>query len=172
MMALDEDPSLAETQLYRRLEAIEVAYMSHAHDPVFTVAEAQALRGSLPGQHCKCLLLVDKKERLYLAVVREEITVDLKWLAGALGAGRFSFAKPHLLWNALHVKPGAVTPFALINDRAHLVQPVLDAAMLDAPLVNYHPLRNDRTTAIAPQGLLKFISECGHVAKILRFPSA
>lgn len=170
MMALDDDEGLAETRLYRRLEAIEVAYMSHAHDPVFTVAEAQALRGSLPGQHCKCLLLVGKKEKLYLAVVREEITVDLKWLAGALGAGRFSFAKPDILWEVLKVKPGAVTPFALLNDTERRVTPVLDAAMLDAPLVNYHPLRNDRTTAIAPEGLLKFIAECGHEPKLLRFP--
>jgi Ala-tRNA(Pro) deacylase len=169
-MIREEDPGLAEAQLYRRLEAIGVAYMSHAHAPVFTVEEARALRGALPGQHCKCLLLIGRKGELFLVVVREEIAVDLKWLAHELGAGRFSFAKAELLWETLRVKPGAVTPFALMNDPDHRVRPVLDAEMLEAVLVNYHPLRNDRTTAVAPDGLLRFIADCGHEARILRFP--
>jgi len=169
-MTLDDDPGRAEAQLYRRLEAIDVAYMSHSHRPVFTVEEARALRGSLPGQHCKCLFLIDRKGALFLAVMREEIAADLKWLSDALGAGRFSFGKPELMREVLGVQPGAVTPFALMNDRAHRVTPVLDAAMLDASLVNYHPLRNDRTTAIPPEGLLRFIAACGHAPRILRFP--
>lgn len=169
-MTLEDDPALAEALVYRRLEAIDVAYMSHSHQPVFTVEEARSLRGALPGQHCKCLFLIDRKGALFLAVAREEITVDLKWLATALGTARFSFGKPELMLDVLGVKPGAVTPFALMNDDEHRVTPVLEATMLEASLVNYHPLRNDRTTAIPPDGLLKFIAACGHEPRILRFP--
>lgn len=165
-----DDPSLQEAQVYRRLEAIDVAYMSHSHQPVFTVEEARALRGALPGQHCKCLFLKDRKGALFLVVVREELKVDLKWLGEALGAARFSFGNPELLEDVLGVKPGSVTPFALMNDRHKRVTPVLDAKMLEASLVNYHPLRNDRTTAISPDGLLQFIADCGHEARIVRFP--
>jgi hypothetical protein len=32
-------------------------------------------------------------------------------------------------------------------------------------------MRNDRTTAVAPDGLLKFIAECGHEPTVLRFPA-
>ena len=55
------------------------------------------------------------------------------------------------------MRPGSVTPFALVNDIEHLVTPVLDAAMLDHDPLNYHPLANDRTTAVASADLLRFM---------------
>jgi Ala-tRNA(Pro) deacylase len=33
--------------------------------------------------------------------------------------------------------------------------------------LNYHPLANDRTTAIAPADLLRFIAACGHAPRII-----
>ena len=149
----------------------EIAFTTHEHAPVFTVAEAQALRGVLPGVHCKCLFLKSKKGALVLAVVREELQVDLKWLSGELGLGRFSFGKPDLLAEVLGVRPGAVTPFSLINDKPRTVLPVLDEEMLAGELVNYHPLRNDRTTALTPNALLAFIEACGHTPRVMRFSS-
>ena len=69
----------------------------------------------------------------------------------------------------LGVLPGAVTPFALINDGTQRVQPVLQARMLEISPLNYHPLRNDRTTAIAPDDLVRFIEDCGHNPAIVDF---
>jgi len=65
------------------------------------------------------------------------------------------------------VRPGSVTPFALVNDSAQRVRVVLDRGMLEYDPLNYHPLENDRTTAIAPADLLRFISACGHIPIIL-----
>jgi Ala-tRNA(Pro) deacylase len=42
------------------------------------------------------------------------------------------------------------------------VQMVLDRAILDRPLVNCHPLVNDRTTALTPSDLLRFLEATGH----------
>ena len=39
--------------------------------------------------------------------------------------------------------------------------------MLDYDPLNYHPLLNDRTTAIASADLLRFIAACGHVPRII-----
>jgi len=39
--------------------------------------------------------------------------------------------------------------------------------MLDHDPLNYHPLSNDRTTAVAPADLLRFIAACGHVPRIV-----
>jgi len=108
--------------------------------PVFTVAEAVALRGALPGGHTKNLFLKDKKGGLWLAVMLEERRTDLKLLADALGAPRFSFGNGELLAEMLGVRPGSVTPFALINDSAHHVAVVLDRAMLAIDPLNFHPL--------------------------------
>jgi len=62
----------------------------------------------------------------------------------------------------LGVIPGAVTPFSLMNDGDNTVTVVLDQEMMQAPVLNYHPLDNTATTAIAPADLLRFIAACGH----------
>ena len=160
-------PPLTPEELFLRLDALGIAHRTYSHPPVFTVAEATALRGSLPGGHCKSLFLKDKKGGFWLAVMLEERRVDLKRLAVQLEAPRFSFGGAADLLKVLGVRPGSVTPFALVNDIEHLVTPVLDEAMLDHDPLNYHPLSNDRTTAVAPADLLRFIAACGHVPRIV-----
>jgi Ala-tRNA(Pro) deacylase len=121
----------------------------------------------LPGGHCKSLFLKDKKGGLWFVVALEERRVDLKRLADALGAPRFSFGNAELLHEVLGVRPGSVTPFALVNDCERRVAIVIDRAMLGHDPLNYHPLENDRTTAISPADLLRFIAACGHTPRIL-----
>lgn len=158
---------LTPDQLFARLDALGIAHRTYTHPPVFTVAEAAALRGELPGGHCKSLFLKDKKGGLWLVVALEERCIDLKRLAEALGAPRFSFGSAELLQQVLGVTPGSVTPFALANDPANRVAVVLDQGMLAHCPLNYHPLRNDRTTAVAPADLLRFIADCGHRPRIV-----
>jgi Ala-tRNA(Pro) deacylase len=160
-------PPLTPDQLFARLDALGIAHKTYTHPPVFTVAEAVALRGQLPGGHCKSLFLKDKKSGLWLVVALEERQIDLKRLAGKLSAPRFSFGNAELLFETLGVRPGSVTPFALVNDSAQRVRVVLDRGMLECDPLNYHPLENDRTTAIAPADLLRFIAACGHTPIIL-----
>jgi Ala-tRNA(Pro) deacylase len=160
-------PLHSPDDLFSRFEALGIAYRTYHHPPVFTVAEAAALRGSLPGGHCKSLFLKDKKGRFWLVVMLEERRVDLARLARRLGASRLSFAGAADLYALLGVRPGSVTPFALINDLGRRVTPVLDRDMLNHDPLNYHPLENDRTTAVSPGDLLRFIAACGHQPQIV-----
>ncbi len=154
--------------LFARFDELGIETTTHHHPPLFTVEESKRLRGDLPGGHCKSLFLKDKKGRLFLVVALEDRPVDLKRLRKAIGAGGLSFGKPELLMEILGIEPGAVTPFALLNDGAdHRVDVVLDEAMLDHDPLNYHPLTNGATTAIAPDDLLKFIESTGHRVRIL-----
>ena len=157
--------------LFARLEALGIATETYHHAPVFTVEEAQTQCGHLPGGHCKNLFLKDKKGRLWLVVTLDNQPIDLKSLSKALGCQRFSFGKPALLLEVLGVTPGSVTPFALINDTHVRVSVVLDAAMMARDRLNYHPLTNDATTAITPQGLHDLIVSFGHSPRIFDFSS-
>jgi Ala-tRNA(Pro) deacylase len=152
------------------LDSLGIPHATHAHAPVFTVAEAQSLRGALPGGHTKNLFLKDKKDGFWLVVAREELAVDLKALSQVLGAPRFSFGSADLLLAVLGVPPGSVTPFAAINDRDRQVRVVLDEGMMALEPLNFHPLRNDRTTAIAPADLLRFLRATGHEPVIAILP--
>jgi Ala-tRNA(Pro) deacylase len=144
--------------------------VTYDHPPVFTVEESRRLRGDLPGGHCKSLFLKDKNRRLWLVVALEHRKIDLKRLRDVLGARKgLSFGSPELLMEVLGVTPGAVTPFAVINDRDARVHVVLDRGMLDVDPLNYHPLTNDRTTAISPADLERFLTACNHPPTVLDF---
>jgi Ala-tRNA(Pro) deacylase len=151
-------------ELMARLDALGIATTTFDHPPVFTVEEAKVHCGHLPGGHCKSLFLKDKKGQLWLLVARDDAAVDLKGLARRLGVGTLSFGRPELLMDVLGVIPGAVTPFGLINDADRRVRVLLDAGMLEAEVLNYHPLSNDATTAIRPADLRAFIAATGHEA--------
>lgn len=155
--------------LFARLEALGIETETVRHDPVFTVEESRELRGALPGAHCKTLFFKDKKGDLWLCVVEETRRLDIKGLSDLLGSARLSFASPERVRQYLGVEPGAVTPFALINEETLGINVVLDAAVMAAERANFHPLVNDRTTSIRPADLDRFIADCGHAARRVDF---
>ncbi len=157
----------SRADLLARLDELGIAHRTFDHPPVFTVEEAERHTGHLPGGHCKSLFLKDRKGGLWLLVCLAHRRIDTNRLAKNLGCARLSFGKPELLAEVLGVVPGAVTPFALINDTSHRVQPLLDRAMLEEELLNYHPLTNAATTTIASRDLVRFIEACGHEPRLL-----
>ncbi len=149
------------------LDQLGIKTKTYEHEPIFTVAQGLHFEKSIPGAHCRNLFLRDKKKVMYLVVLRNETLVDIKKLASLIGAGRLSFGSPDRLWTMLGVRPGSVCPFALINDKNCEINVILEAGMMEEPLVNYHPLDNARTTGISPGDLLKFIDFCGHKPQII-----
>ncbi|WP_162917317.1 prolyl-tRNA synthetase associated domain-containing protein [Dongia deserti] len=154
-------PTLPQ-QLLGRLEALGIAYRNHEHAAVFTVEEAKALRGALHGGHIKNLFLRNKKEEMWLVVAEEDKRIDLKALGERLGAGKLSFGSADRLMRYLGVLPGAVTPFAIINDTDRKVKVVLDRDLMGFDPVNAHPLVNTMTTALSPRDLVRFLEAEGH----------
>ncbi len=163
-------PDQREKALYRRFSELGITWLTHAHAAVFTVEEARDLRGSLPGLHTKNLFLEDRKGRFWLVVAREELAVDLNALAKSLPAPRFSFGKTQDLIALLGVAPGSVNPFAVMNDHGRRVTVVLDEELARGGTVNFHPMRNDRTTAISSDALVRFLEASGHRPVIVNLP--
>lgn len=143
------------TPLLPFLRRHNIPFQIHRHPPLFSVHDSQNLRGNIPGAHTKNLFLRDKNHTLWLVTAEEHQPIPLKTLKTILNARKaLSFAQN--LEAVLGVKPGAVTPFALINDTQKHVQPVLDASILTQTHVNAHPLRNDATLTILTSDLCRF----------------
>jgi Ala-tRNA(Pro) deacylase len=154
-------------ELFAALDTLNIPHRTVRHPPLFTVEQSRELRGQIPGGHTKNLFLRDKKGAIYLVVTLEDAEVDLKGLHRRLGAtGRFSFGSAELLREVWGVEPGSVSPFGAINDHSRRVTVVLDAAMMQHQMLNYHPLDNRMTTAIARDDLLKFLRWTGHEPRI------
>ena len=153
--------------LLARLEDLDIAAKTVTHPPVYTVEEAKALRGELPGSHIKNLFLRNKKGQMWLVTCLEDRQVDLKALGQRLEAGRFSFGSADRLMTYLGVQPGSVTPFSVINDTENQVTMVLDTGVMSAGPVNCHPLVNTMTTAVSPDDLIRFLEAEGHAPQML-----
>ncbi|MGU3492822.1 prolyl-tRNA synthetase associated domain-containing protein [Xanthobacteraceae bacterium A53D] len=140
-----------------------IAAPTITHEPVFTVAEAQALRGEMPGAHTKNLFLRDGKKSFFLVTLGENRVVDLKALRSRIGArGGLSFASPEALFEHLGVRPGAVSLLALANDTERRVTVAIDAALREADFITCHPLTNARTSSLTQAGLDAFLAATGH----------
>jgi Ala-tRNA(Pro) deacylase len=159
--------------LLARLDELGLANETIDHPPLFTVEDSRSLRGEIPGGHTKNLFVKDKKGRLFLLVLDEAATVDLKRVHEKIGAqGRVSFGSAELLEEVWGVKPGSVTPFGALNDKAGRVRVVLDAALMRESRLNFHPLVNTRTTGLATDDLLTFLRATGHEPLIVALSEA
>lgn len=144
--------------LFAVLAGLGIETRTVEHEPAYTVEDGRRLHGArLPGVNVKNLFLKDAKDRLWLVSAPWERTIDLKTLPASIGSKRLSFGSAPLLMEVLGVIPGAVTPFAPINDEGRRVTVVLDAWMMTQSTLNCHPLVNTATTNIPAAALVKFL---------------
>ena len=153
--------------LARRLEELGIEVNTVQHAPVFTVDQARAVRGDPHGAHSKNLFVRNKKGVMLLLVCPEDLALNLKDVGERLGVGRLSFGSPERLMRYLGVIPGAVTPFAVLNDSSCKVRVVLERRLCDEDTLHFHPLDNARTTAIATVDLIRFLEAEHHPAEIV-----
>ena len=157
-----------QDELLNVLTQINIEYTNHEHPAVYTVEEADRHHEGIRGVHSKNLFFKDKKKNLFLVVTLSDKSIKIKDMAKKIGAKSPSFGKPDLLAEVLGVIPGAVTPFAAINDKGHRVKVILDKEMMENELLNFHPLVNTATTTIASDDLIKFMEHCHQEFEIIR----
>lgn len=163
------DAVTREQAVYDVLGALGLAYERFEHPPVATVDEAEAHWQGIEATHCKNLFLRNKKgDRHYLVVVEHRKQADLRALAAQIGDDRLSFGSPERLLAHLGLTPGAVSPFGLINDRAHRVRVVIDADLRTAEYVAFHPNVNTVTLRLARPAFERFLEWSGHPVQWLR----
>lgn len=154
---------LSPEDLLSRLEDEGYDIRTTRHPPLYTVEDSQRLRGDIPGRHTKNLFLKDRKDRYFLLTVGEDREIDLKQIHKYIGgSGKVSFGKPEQLMELLGVTPGAVTAFAVVNDRGGRVQAFFDRELMEHDLINAHPLTNEATTTIRRDDLIAFMASTGH----------
>jgi Ala-tRNA(Pro) deacylase len=149
------------------MDNLQISYQLYTHIPVFTVAEADKVSADIKGAHIKNLFLRDKREQMFLVTLRSTTKLDLKKLSDLLGSGRFSFGSPERLWTYLGVKPGSVTPLAILNDTGKKVTLVLEKGMMEEEIINIHPLDNSMTVGMHPKELMKILENKGISPQII-----
>ena len=142
----------------------------HEHDALFSVQDSKKMRGEIEGAHSKNLFLKNKKNKFFLLTCEESNKVDLKKISKSLELGNISFAKEEYLNKYLKIKPGSVSPFALLNDEGGYVHFYLEQTLYESKFINFHPLINTFTITIETSRFIEFMIENGK--KIHIFSSA
>ena len=151
--------------MYNSLELIELLKKRnyeikvHQHDALFTVEDSKKLRGKIDGAHSKNLFLKNKKNKFFLLTCEEADKIDLKTVSKSLGLGNTSFAKEEYLDQYLKIKPGSVSPFALLNDEGGQIDFYLEQSLYQSKFVNFHPLINTFTITIETNNFIEFMIE-------------
>lgn len=157
--------------LLDQLESWGITVKTVDHEPLFTVEQSTQVHREVSGSHTKNLFLKDKKGALFLVTAEHGTQVNLKNLHKKLGCGRLSFANAELMQTHLGVTPGSVTALAVINDTEVRVAFILDQNLMQADVINAHPLVNTATTSLAREDLLAFVRKTGHDVTVIDLES-
>src|SRR5579859_2971019 len=157
----------ARTKIDALFEALGIEAEAIEHPPVHTVEEALPYWAKLDATHTKNLFLKGAKGDLWLLCAESSRRIDLKGVAQQVGAKKFSFANDDLLFESLGVRQGAVSPLALINDKAGAVRLILDSQLVEQARLAFHPLVNTATLAITVKDTLAFLAAIDHAPDII-----
>lgn len=155
-------------ELYDYLSRLQITIHTYEHEPLFTCEQAEKV-SYIPGGHTKNLFLKDDKSQLWLINALQATKIELKKVGKLVNAPNLRFAKPDLLMQHLGVEPGSVTPFGLINDTNNTVNVILDKALFEHELLNFHPLVNTATVTITTDDFKKFINALGKHVRVIDF---
>ena len=159
-----ESLPVTSDEMIAMLENWGIDYTRADHVPLRTVEDSKKVQDQfLPteqgGGHIKNLYLRDNKKRNILVIAEQDRSIDLKTLHQTLGTGRLSFGSADRLMENLGVRPGAVTPLSMINGVKSGVQIYIDKALQGCKQIYVHPLVNDRTLGLTPEGLNAFFAK-------------
>ena len=146
-------------ELFEILRNKSIEFQIHEHQPLYTVEDSEKLRGVISGSHTKNLFLKNKKNSFFLFSCDEKAAVDLKLFSKSIDAKNLSFANESYLDKYLGIKPGSVSPFALLNDKNKEVNFYLDQKLYESEIINFHPLINTTTISIKMNDFINFILE-------------
>lgn len=157
-----------------QLVGLKIPIEKFHHPPLNTVSESKKCRYNMltkndGGGHIKNLYLRDHKKNNYLVVLQEDKTVDLKKLSLLMQSGRLSFGSADRLFENLGVRPGAVTPLAMITGVRKGVKFFIDSELFEVNKVYMHPLVNDFTISMTPSELECYLEFLGVYATKLNF---
>ena len=145
------------------LQMNNVRYNMYEHPPLDNAKAAESIRHKVKGEICKTLFLTDNSGAYWLVTVPLDARVDLKKLAQQLGSGRLTFGDAQSMQDFLGVKPGSVTPLAVINDTENRVRLVLEESIMSFEMINIHPFINTLSVDLDPRVVLMFAEDYGHV---------
>lgn len=154
---------MTENDLKARLAELDIAFTRFEHEAAFTLHDCEHIGEEIGAKHCKNLFLTNRQQTVfYLLMLEPDKQFRTADVSKQLGVSRLSFAPPELLNEKLGLKPGAVSPLALIHGEARPIRVLMDGDLLKHELLCFHPLVNTLSYAMRTEDMLKFVRAMGN----------
>lgn len=146
-------------KIFDILDSLEIEYTNYEHQAVFTCDEAKGV--DIPGYRVKSLLLRNKKAtNYYMVVLPDAKKLDTNIIRAIFDDSKMSFASPERMMEKIGLKPGSVSPFALIHNEERDIRVVFDGCLKNE-LIGFHPLQNDNTVVLNMDNVEHFLENIG-----------
>jgi len=142
-------------KIFTILEELQIPYTNYEHEPAFTCDDAKGIE--IPGKRVKSLLLKNKqKNNFFMVVIEDEKRLDSNIIRKYFWENKISFVSEELMIEKIWVRPGHVSPFAMINNIEKDIVIIFDES-LKWTEIGIHPLQNDNTIVIKITDVLDFL---------------
>jgi Ala-tRNA(Pro) deacylase len=157
------------------LGELGIEVVKYEHPPFFTCAESEEycrenLPAMLKGKNKNLFLRNKKKDQFYLVSVCADKRVDLNELRRKFEESKLSFGGEEDMMKFLGLKPGSVSPFALLHDKENHLKVFADKDLFEEELIYFHPAINTESWGIKPADFKKFLDNCGNSWQELEVP--
>ena len=156
-------------EVFSRLDAMGIAYEFAEHPAVHTIADCADTDALLGAVTVKNYFLTTKnRKRFFLCLVRPNARFRTSDISRQAEASRLSFAGEEDLLARLRVRPGAVSPMALLFDEAAEVELLADSGLLQMEKLAFHPCDNTCTLAMRGDDFFgRFLPELGRAPRLV-----
>ncbi len=146
-------------KIFTILNELCIKYENFEHEPVHSCADCKGI--DIPGKRVKSLLIRNKKwTNFYMVVVGEDKKLETNKIREIFNDSKMSFFEEELMVKKIWLRPGSVSPFALINNEEKDIKVVFDKD-LKWVLIWFHPLLNDNTVVLQMDDVEKFLEYLG-----------
>lgn len=156
-------------EIYDFIKSRDIWYETTEHEAVFNMEELSKIEVLYPEYDAKNLFIRDDKKRnYYLITIKGKKRIDLKEFQKKNNTRNLSFASTNDLMSIMGLKPGAVTPLGLLNDKELKVKFYIDKeCMKDKHIIGVHPNDNTATIWLKVEDLIEIIQEHGNEVNIV-----
>ncbi len=158
---------LNKSEILQYLSEKNIPYTKFEHPPIFSVTEGD--KSNIPNRDrvIRNLFLCDaKKQHYYLVSLFVHKEINLKELSTKIPSKRLSFAKPEAMEKLLNVKPGSVTPLAILNNTDKNILMIFDKE-LQRKTIGMHPMENTATVFLQFEDLYNLLLPHGNEIRII-----
>lgn len=153
-----------EIAVYDFLDSLGVDYSTMTHKEVVSMEECELVRKNIGAPVFKNLFLTNKQQtQFYLLMMPADKPFKTKYLSSQLNCARLSFGTPEMMWELLHIRPGAVSPMGLVHDVNKKVRLIVDRELSSHESYACHPCVNTASVLMSLTDLLdRVVTKTGH----------